>query len=155
MCGIAGLWNFDGKLADAERLRQMIALLRHRGPDACGVYTDRDLGLAHARLKIIDLEGGQQPMSNGDGTLWITFNGEIFNYVELRDELTQRGRRFRTSSDTEVILQMYEEKGEECVQWFNGQWAFAIWDARKRKLFLSRDRMGIRPLFYARRKSVV
>jgi len=150
MCGIAGLWNFDGKLAEAERLRQMIALLRHRGPDACGVYTDRDLGLAHARLKIIDLEGGQQPMANGDGTLWITFNGEIFNYVELRDELTQRGRKFRTSSDTEVILQMYEEKGEECVQWFNGQWAFAIWDARKRKLFLSRDRMGIRPLFYTR-----
>jgi len=150
MCGIAGLWNFNGKLADAERLRQMIALLRHRGPDACGVYTDRDFGLAHARLKIIDLEGGQQPMANGDGTLWITFNGEIFNYVELRDELTQRGRKFRTSSDTEVILQMYEEKGEECVQWFNGQWAFAIWDARKRRLFLSRDRMGIRPLFYAR-----
>jgi asparagine synthase (glutamine-hydrolysing) len=100
-------------------------------------------------LSIIDLTSGGQPMSNHDGTLWITFNGEIFNYVELRAELIRNGRRFATESDTEVILQMYEEKGEDCVSYLNGDWAFAIWDNRRRKLFLSRDRVGVRPLFYA------
>lgn len=107
------------------------------------------IGLAHARLSIIDLTSGGQPMSNHDGSLWITFNGEIFNYVELRANLVRSGRRFVTESDTEVILQMYEEKGEDCVGYFNGDWAFAIWDGRNRKLFLSRDRVGVRPLFYA------
>jgi asparagine synthase (glutamine-hydrolysing) len=130
----------------------MVGTIRHRGPDSIGVYTcdpGKGVGLAHARLSIIDLAGGYQPMLNQDRTLWITFNGEIFNYVELRDELIRKGRRFATSSDTEVILQMYEEEGEDCVQRFNGQWAFAIWDTRQRKLFLSRDRLGVRPLFYA------
>jgi len=156
MCGIAGAVNFDGELVAPELLRRMVDMIGHRGPDASGVHTDGpvgsggSVGLAHARLSIIDLSGGQQPMPNGDRSLWITFNGEIFNYVELRENLIRRGYEFATHSDTEVILHMYEDKGEECVRYFNGQWAFAIWDARRRKLFLSRDRVGVRPLFYAK-----
>jgi len=155
MCGIAGVVSFDGELVAPELLRRMIDVIGHRGPDANGVYTDGpvgaggSVGLAHARLSIIDLSGGQQPMPNGDRSLWITFNGEIFNYVELREDLIRKGYKFATHSDTEVILHMYEDKGEECVRHFNGQWAFAIWDAKRRKLFLSRDRAGVRPLFYA------
>lgn len=148
MCGIAGIVHSDGTRADAENLCQMIRMLRHRGPDDCGIYVERNLGLAHARLSIIDPAGGHQPMHNRDKSLWITFNGEIFNYLELREELLRKGHRFATQSDTEVILHSYEENGEDCVASFNGQWAFAIWDARKRKLFLSRDRLGVRPLFY-------
>ena len=148
MCGIAGLVNWSGDPFDRQVLQRMIDIIRHRGPDAAGVFVDGPVGLAHARLSIIDLESGQQPMTNEDGTLRITFNGEIFNYVELRRELEERGHRFATKSDTEVILHAYEEKGERCVEDFNGQWAFAIWDARRRSLFLSRDRMGVRPLFY-------
>ena len=113
------------------------------------MHVDGEIGLGHARLSIIDLAGGKQPMSNPEGTIWISFNGEIFNYVELRSGLMDRGWRFTTKSDTEVILRLYEEMGEDCVHELNGQWAFAIWDARQGKLFLSRDRMGIRPLFYA------
>jgi asparagine synthase (glutamine-hydrolysing) len=152
MCGIAGILGFNGEKVPAGLLERMVGLLRHRGPDATGTYlADGDgPGLAHARLSIIDLSNGQQPMANSDGSLWITFNGEIFNYLELRDELVQAGHRFRTQSDTEVILHMYEEKGEDCVRYFNGQWAFAIWDVKRRRLFLSRDRVGVRPLFYTR-----
>jgi len=155
MCGIAGVVNFDGELVAPQLLRRMIDMIRHRGPDASGVHTDCPVGsggavgLAHARLSIIDLSGGQQPMPNGDRSLWITFNGEIFNYIELREDLMRKGYQFATNSDTEVILHMYEDKGEDCVRYFNGQWAFAIWDAKRRKLFLSRDRVGVRPLFYA------
>jgi asparagine synthase (glutamine-hydrolysing) len=126
----------------------MIAAVAHRGPDGRGIHISGEAGFAHARLSIIDLEGGHQPMSIDDGRLWITFNGEIFNYVELREQLIQKGHRFATRSDTEVILHLYQEKGEDCVQDLNGQWAFAIWDARRRKLFVSRDRLGVRPLFY-------
>jgi asparagine synthase (glutamine-hydrolysing) len=150
MCGIAGVVDFQGRPASVSLLRHMIGRLRHRGPDGMGVHTDGPVGIAHARLSIIDVAGGQQPMANTDGTLWITFNGEIFNYVELREALEARGRTFATRSDTEVILKAYEEKGEACVHDFNGQWAFAIWDVRRRRLFLSRDRLGVRPLFYAR-----
>jgi asparagine synthase (glutamine-hydrolysing) len=153
MCGIAGILRFNNEAVAPELLSRMVGLLQHRGPDASGVYASDPagpVGLAHARLSIIDLSGGQQPMSNADGSLWLTFNGEIFNYVELRDELRQKGHRFATQSDTEVILHMYEEKGEDCVRYFNGQWVFAIWDARQRQLFLSRDRVGVRPLFYTR-----
>src|SRR5919109_1445468 len=152
MCGIAGVLSFNGETVASELLRQMIRPIRHRGPDSSGVYSSDTggVGLAHARLSIIDLSGGHQPMSNEDGSLWITFNGEIFNYVELRDDLLETGHSFKTQSDTEVILHMYEEKGEDCVRYFNGQWAFAIWDAKRRKLFLSRDRVGVRPLFYTR-----
>lgn len=112
------------------------------------MHRNGSVGLAHRRLSIIDLASGQQPMSNDDGSLWITYNGEIFNYLELRKELEARGHRFRTKSDTEVILRSYEEYGDSCVDRFNGQWAFAIWDSRKARLFLSRDRLGVRPLFF-------
>jgi asparagine synthase (glutamine-hydrolysing) len=150
MCGIAGIIKTDGCSPDGARLRSMITAVAHRGPDASGLYTNGPAGLAHARLSIIDLEGGSQPMSIADGTLWITFNGEIFNYVELRDELINKGHKFATRSDTEVILHLYQEEGEDCVHRLNGQWAFAIWDVTREKLFLSRDRLGVRPLFYTR-----
>jgi len=148
MCGIAGLIKMNQAPVDADLLWRMVGTLDHRGPEDRGVFVDGNVGFAHARLSIIDLAGGHQPMSVENGSLWITFNGEIFNYIELRDDLEKRGHRFTTRSDTEVILRLYLEKGEECVQYFNGQWAFAIWDARQRKLFLSRDRYGVRPLFY-------
>src|SRR6516165_263655 len=126
MCGIAGVFNFDGENSAPELLERMAGPINHRGPDSTGVYVGdaSGVGLAHARLSIIDLCGGGQPMSNEDGSLWITFNGEIFNYIELRNELQEAGHSFRTQSDTEVILHMYEERGEECVSRFNGQWAF-------------------------------
>ena len=148
MCGICGTLGLDGQPAEPALLQRMAIRLRHRGPDESGIHTDGPLGFGHARLNIIDLTGGHQPMSHRQGALWITFNGEIFNYIELRKELEAQGHRFATKSDTEVILHLYDEKGEECVHSLNGQWAFAIWDARKRKLFASRDRMGIRPFFY-------
>jgi asparagine synthase (glutamine-hydrolysing) len=130
----------------------MLGTLRHRGPDESGLYLFQDehssVGFGHARLSIIDLAGGQQPLGNEDGTLWITFNGEIFNYRELRAELRQAGHHFATHSDTEVILHLYEQYGVECLQWLNGQFAFAIWDEQAHTLFMARDRVGIRPLFY-------
>jgi asparagine synthase (glutamine-hydrolysing) len=157
MCGIAGVFNLTGEPLATEVLSRMVGLLKHRGPDSTGVYScccsAGSVGLAHARLSIIDLEGGQQPMSSRDGSLWITFNGEIFNYLELRNELIGKGHVFATQSDTEVILHMYEEEGKDCVRHFNGQWAFAIWDSRRRRLFLSRDRVGVRPLFYTRTRT--
>jgi asparagine synthase (glutamine-hydrolysing) len=148
MCGIAGLFNLDGAPVAPESLRGMIRMLAHRGPDDTGFHAENGVGLAHARLSIIDLAGGHQPMSNEDSSLWITFNGEVFNYLELREDLLRKGHRFATRSDTEVILHLYEEKGEDCVHYLNGQWAFAIWDNQRRRLFLSRDRLGVRPLFY-------
>ena len=148
MCGISGILNLNGAPADPDRLYRMIDTLLHRGPDANGLHVAGAVGLAHARLSIIDLQGGVQPMSTKDGRLWITFNGEIFNYIELREELIGKGHRFETRSDTEVILNAYREFGENCVHHFNGQWAFAIWDMQDHKLFLSRDRFGVRPLFY-------
>jgi asparagine synthase (glutamine-hydrolysing) len=140
--------NWSGEPADRRLLERMIGAIRHRGPDDEGVFTDGCVGLAHARLSIIDVAGGHQPMSNDDGSLWITFNGEIFNYLELREDLQKRGHRFVTRSDTEVLLHAYEEHGERCVEALNGQWAFAIWDSRARSLFMSRDRLGVRPLYY-------
>lgn len=148
MCGIAGILNFDAERVAPDLLRRMIGMVGHRGPDGQDLYTDGGVGLAHARLSIIDLSGGRQPMSNRDQSVWVTFNGEIFNYLELREDLLKRGHRFATQSDTEVILHLYEEHGEDCVRFFNGQWVFAIWDLARRKLFLSRDRLGVRPLVY-------
>ena len=150
MCGIAGIQRFDGQPVGREMLDAMVATLDHRGPDANGVELRGSVGLGHTRLSIIDLSGGVQPMVLGEGSdeLIVTFNGEIFNYIDLRQELIAHGRRFATTSDTEVLLQAYAQWGEDCVQHFNGQWAFAIWDARRKKLFLSRDRLGKRPLFY-------
>lgn len=150
MCGIAGVYELDGSQVDPGLPARMLEPLAHRGPDGHGVWVDGPIGLAHARLSIVDLAGGAQPMGNEDGTIQITFNGEIFNYPELRAELLQKGHRFATRSDTEVIVHLYEEDGERCVERLNGQWAFAIWDARRRCLFLSRDRLGIRPLYYAK-----
>lgn len=151
MCGIAGIVKLDGIAVERGPLERMIGAIRHRGPDATGVHLVAGgmAGLAHARLSIIDLATGQQPMSNADGSLWITFNGEIFNYLELRAELVRAGKVFVTRSDTEVILRMYETYGEACVTRFNGDWAFAIWDGRERKLFASRDRAGVRPFFFS------
>ena len=150
MCGIAGFFHHDRNPVEhpSQVLNRMIGMLRHRGPDGNGFHMEPGLGFAHARLSIIDLAGGNQPMCNEDGTIWITFNGEIFNYLELRETLVKNGHQFATKCDTEVILHLYEDKGEDCVNHLNGQWSFAIWDSRKRRLFLSRDRMGVRPLFY-------
>src|SRR4051794_11828550 len=149
MCGIAGMFNRPGKQAVAESdMRQMLAQLRHRGPDEFGILLDGETGLGSARLSIIDLSGGSQPIANEDETLWIVFNGEIFNYLELRAELETRGHSFRTSSDTEVILHLFEEYGPGCLEKMNGQFAIAIWDREHRRLFLARDRLGVRPLFY-------
>ncbi|MBC7816846.1 MAG: asparagine synthase (glutamine-hydrolyzing) [Planctomycetaceae bacterium] len=148
MCGIAGIQRFDGQPVRREVLDAMVATLDHRGPDANGVELRGSVGLGHTRLSIIDLSGGVQPMVLEDDELVVTFNGEIFNYIELRQELIAHGRRFTTTSDTEVLLQAYAQWGEDCVKHFNGQWAFAVWDARRKKLFLSRDRLGKRPLFY-------
>ncbi len=149
MCGIAGMVSRLGARPDRATLERMACVLQHRGPDESGVHIEREAGLAHTRLSIIDLSGGRQPMQTQDGALTIVFNGEIFNYRELRAELLAKGHYFATQSDTEVILHQYEERGAECVNDFNGQWAFGIWDARRSELFLSRDRMGILPLHYA------
>jgi asparagine synthase (glutamine-hydrolysing) len=132
----------------------MIHLLDHRGPDGLGVHEQAGGGLAHARLSIIDPAGGAQPMGTADGSAWITYNGEIFNHVELRESLRARGHRFTTRSDTEVLLRLYLEEGEGCVQRLNGQWAFAVWEPLRGRLFLSRDRYGERPLFYTRTRDL-
>jgi asparagine synthase (glutamine-hydrolysing) len=151
MCGIAGIVDVEARHAPPERasLDRMLGAMWHRGPDEFGIYRDARAGLAHARLSIIDLASGQQPMCNEDETLWIVFNGEIFNYLELREELAALGHRFRTRSDTEVIIHAWEQWGEDALDRFNGQWAFALWDTRTRRLILSRDRVGVRPLYYA------
>jgi len=148
MCGIAGFLNFDGRPADPSLLQRMVRTLNYRGPDETGAYMRGPVGFAHNRLSILDIAGGKQPMASSDGSLWITFNGEIFNFLELQEELIKKGHKFSTRSDTEVILHLYQEYGADCVQHMNGQWAFAIWDAANRRLFLSRDRVGVRPLFY-------
>jgi asparagine synthase (glutamine-hydrolysing) len=151
MCGIAGILNLaDNQPASLDVLRAMLAMLRHRGPDEFGIYRDGQVGLGNARLSIIDLSGGTQPLSNEDGRFWIVFNGEIFNYVELRPELEARGHRFSTHADTEVIVHLYEEYGPDCLRHLNGQFAIAIWDRELGRLFLARDRVGVRPLFYTR-----
>ncbi len=149
MCGIIGTLHGNGEHPpDVDRLRQMLGAIRHRGPDEFGLYVDDHVGLGCARLSIVDLDTGQQPISNEDGSLWIVFNGEIYNYPELRAELVAGGHRFKTHSDTEVIVHLYEDIGSDCLHWLNGQFAIAIWDTRKQELFLARDRLGIRPLFY-------
>jgi len=149
MCGIAGIYHLAGRLVNADLLNPMIRCLAHRGPDGEGTYIDGPVGLGHRRLAIIDLSTGQQPMLSDDRSLAITFNGEIYNYIELKAELLKLGCRFRTESDTEVILRAYETWGMECQNRFNGMWAFALWDARKQQLFVSRDRIGEKPLHYA------
>src|SRR5512143_2449251 len=138
MCGIAGICLLRGSgSVSVETLSRMTGILRHRGPDESGIYVDDRVGLGHARLSIIDLEGGTQPIANEDETLWIVFNGEIFNYPELRDELMARGHRFTSASDTEVVLHLFEDLGPDCVKKLNGQFAIAIWDTIRRRLFLA------------------
>jgi asparagine synthase (glutamine-hydrolysing) len=151
MCGIAGYFNLkEDKPPDRELLGRMVNMIRHRGPDEFGAFIDNNCALGQARLSIIDLETGSQPLSNEDESLWITFNGEIFNYLELRDELEENGHRFKTRSDTEVIIHSYEQWGEDCLNRFNGQFAFAIYNNKEKSIFIARDRLGIRPVFYAR-----
>jgi asparagine synthase (glutamine-hydrolysing) len=149
MCGIVGTLNLSsGPPAEEASIRQMLAMIRHRGPDQFGIFLDDQLGLGNARLSILDLSLGQQPISNEDKTLWIMFNGEIFNHPELRLELEARGHRFATNCDTETVVHAYEEYGPDCLSRFNGQFAIAIWNTQDRSLFLARDRLGVRPLFY-------
>jgi asparagine synthase (glutamine-hydrolysing) len=150
MCGISGKLYFDStRLVEREVLERMNASLAHRGPDDAGIYCAGAVGLAHRRLSVIDLSpAGHQPMANEDGTIWIVFNGEIYNFLSLRPDLVQRGHRFRSQTDTEVILHLYEEVGPECVHRLRGMFAFAIWDAPRRRLFLARDRLGKKPLCY-------
>lgn len=150
MCGIAGILT-SGPSAPPEPqpLIRMLSSMHYRGPDENGIYLDDRIGLGQVRLSIIDLASGRQPIGNEDGTIWIVFNGEIFNYLELREELESRGHRFSTKSDTEVMIHLYEERGEEMTSELNGQWAIALWDSKKELLMLSRDRVGIRPLYYA------
>ncbi|RWO22797.1 asparagine synthase (glutamine-hydrolyzing) [Mesorhizobium sp.] len=153
MCGFGG---YFGLIRDAEALlARMTSAIAHRGPDEQGKFVTADAGLGHARLSVIGIGDGQQPMSDVSGNLTIAFNGEIFNYLELREGLIAKGRCFRTSSDTEVILHLYDEMGEDCLSLLNGDFAFAIWDNRRRRMVLARDRMGVRPLFYTNKDGVL
>ncbi len=149
MCGICGICSPSHDVeTDRTVLEAMVAAMTHRGPDGDGLYFDSQVALGHRRLSIIDIAGGAQPMSSEDGSLVVVFNGEIYNYVELREDLKARGRNFRTDSDTEVILHQYAEAGPACVDAFNGMFAFALWDGRRRQLMLARDRLGEKPLYY-------
>lgn len=149
MCGIAGKLIFDSTARIGENeVRRMILPLVHRGPDGQGTYRDRNIGLGHCRLSIIDLNSGAQPMANEDESVWIVFNGEIYNFLELRDRLLAKGHIFRSQCDTEVIIHLYEEMGFDCVKELRGMFAFALWDAKQQRLFLARDRVGIKPLYY-------
>lgn len=153
MCGIAGFYGDINKKQSVSTLKHMLTRIKHRGPDQSGVYVSDYVGLGSVRLSIIDLSSGTMPISNQDNSLWIVFNGEIYNHMELREDLIQKNHSFKTRSDTEVILHLYEEYGPECLKKLNGQFAIAIWDKHKEELFLARDRVGIRPLFYTQTKS--
>ncbi|HKU15946.1 MAG TPA: XrtA/PEP-CTERM system amidotransferase [Steroidobacteraceae bacterium] len=150
MCGITGIVDLNGERPPEEALlRAMNGLISHRGPDGDGFHFEPGVGLGHRRLSIIDLEGGKQPLYNEDHTVVVTYNGEIFNFMEIEAQLLQRGHTFRTRSDTEVIVHAWEEWGVECLKRFNGMFAFALWDQRQRTLFIARDRLGVKPLYYA------
>lgn len=149
MCGIVGFINKDGKPADREVLEAMNRAIIHRGPDDDGFYVSDNVGLAMRRLSIIDLARGKQPIHNADSTKWIVFNGEIYNYRELRNGLEERGHKFYTRSDTEAIIHLYDEYGDDCLEYLRGMFAFAIWDEVERSLFVARDRVGKKPLLYS------
>jgi len=150
MCGIAGKLNNDrNKQVEAGIVRAMCQTIVHRGPDDEGIYVDGPVGLGMRRLSIIDIAGGHQPISNEDGTVWVVFNGEIYNYRELRPNLEARGHRFVTNSDTETIVHLYEEYGPDFVHHLRGMFAIALWDKARETLLLVRDRLGIKPLYYA------
>jgi len=149
MCGICGKLAFDSQEAISPSLiRAMADTIRHRGPDDDGYYVSGQIGLGFRRLSIIDLKSGHQPLSNEDGSVWIVFNGEIYNYQELRAFLLEKGHVFKTRTDTEVIVHLYEEFGPSCLERLRGMFAFAIWDGNTKSLFLARDRVGIKPLYY-------
>ena len=150
MCGIAGIYHYSnpGKPVSQQQVEKMLTVIRHRGPDESGIYLRKNIGIGNVRLSIIDLASGQQPISAENERYWIVYNGELFNYIELRRKLEKRGCNFQTDTDTEVVLQAYANYGTNCLQKFNGQFAIAIWDKQKHELFLARDRVGIRPLFY-------
>ena len=149
MCGITGKLYFDPlKKVEVNELKNMTHTIFHRGPDDEGYYVKDNIGLGFRRLSIIDLKGGHQPLSNVDKSIWITFNGEIYNYQELRNNLTKKGYAFNTKTDTEVIVKLYEEYGESCVNYLRGMFAFVIWDDNKKQLFGARDRIGIKPFYY-------
>jgi asparagine synthase (glutamine-hydrolysing) len=148
VCGIYGIVQLDGALAPADALRRMGQTIVHRGPDDDGVYHDGPCAIGMRRLSVIDLAGGHQPLSNEEGTLWLVANGEIYNYRELRRELEARGHRFKTASDCETILHLYEDYGDDCVEHLNGMFGFALWDARRRRLLIGRDRLGIKPIYF-------
>ncbi|MBD3346452.1 MAG: asparagine synthase (glutamine-hydrolyzing) [Chitinivibrionales bacterium] len=149
MCGICGIFDYNNRQIDKAILKKMTDVMIHRGPDDQGHFVDAAVGLGHRRLSIIDLSSGHQPLSNENSTLWVVYNGEIFNFKELRRELEKKGHIFSTQTDTEVIIHAYESYGVECVKRFRGQFAFAVWDSTKKRLFIARDRLGIKPLYYA------
>lgn len=154
MCGIVGIYNSSEPLQNPENLlKRMLARIQYRGPDESGIYINNRVALGSVRLSIIDIQSGQQPLSSADGKYWIVFNGEIFNYIELKTELKRLGYSFRTESDTEVLLNAYLEYGSDCLNRLNGQFVFAIWNNEKKELFIARDRVGIRPLFYTQTKN--
>ena len=148
MCGICGIIANNGRI-DEETLKSMTRILSHRGPDNEGFHVEESAGLGHRRLSIIDLSTGEQPIYNETGSICIVFNGEIYNYRELKKDLQLRGHHFATNSDTEVIIHLFEDKGPECLRDLRGMFALAIWDQEKRELFLARDRVGKKPLYYA------
>src|SRR5215831_12669002 len=150
MCGIAGIVAQNTlQPGDCDRAVAMRDVLAHRGPDAAGLHSDAQAILAHRRLSIVDLATGQQPLSNEDGTVWVSYNGEIYNHSDVRPLLESANHRYRSRSDTETIVHAYEQWGDECVHRFRGMFAFAIWDAPKRRLLLVRDRLGVKPLYWA------
>jgi asparagine synthase (glutamine-hydrolysing) len=149
MCGIAGVLRSDGASPDPSELSRLAAALAHRGPDDEGLHVDGPVGLVHRRLSILDLSAaGHQPMSNEDGTVWVVYNGQLFDFEPLRERLVAQGHRFRSRTDTEILVHLYEERGEGLVEEIDGMFAFALWDARRRRLLLARDRLGIKPLYY-------
>ncbi|MBW2991625.1 asparagine synthase (glutamine-hydrolyzing) [Candidatus Woesearchaeota archaeon] len=147
MCGICGVWDSEENI-EKELIDSMAEALNHRGPDDSGIFVDKNIGLGHKRLSIIDLSTGRQPIHNEDGTMWIVYNGEFYNFLEERAKLMEKGHNFYTNTDTEVVLHLYEEYGSECVNKMNGMFAFAIYDSNMKRLFLARDRLGIKPLVY-------
>ncbi|MDH3689331.1 MAG: asparagine synthase (glutamine-hydrolyzing), partial [Gammaproteobacteria bacterium] len=156
MCGIAGFWQRGGGAGDIESLWSMLRTIEYRGPDDSGVWNDGNVFLGHCRLSILDLTArGRQPMSNDLGDIWISYNGEIYNFKEIRRQLIGEGVRFRSNTDTEVVVKAYERWGIDCLHRFRGMFAFAIWDRRENKLFLVRDRAGVKPLFYAEQGQTV
>jgi asparagine synthase (glutamine-hydrolysing) len=151
MCGIAGKFDFTGAIVEKSLIRHMCRELVHRGPDAEGIHTAPYIGLGERRLSIIDLsEDANPPLANEDCSLWVVFNGEIYNFAELRAGLIAEGHVFRTSTDTEVLLHLYEKHGTDCLRHLRGMFAFAIWDSTRRVLFAARDRLGKKPLFYTK-----